>query len=423
MLANSAYLLLSTITSGAFGFVFWILASHLYRPRQIGLATTLVVASTLISYASQLGFNSTFIRFLPSARDHSDEINTGLILVLLASVVLAVGYILVVPILVPELRVIRDSPALAGMFVVFCVVSSLNLATDSVFIAFRRAHFNLLTDGVILGTAKVVLPVFLVGLGGFGVYAATGVAATVAVGASLALLAWRLDYRPRLRVSMAYLRRAMTFSAANYTANLLNMVPILVLPLVVINRLGATSAGFFYIAFQLANLTFAVAYAVSQSAFAEGSQPGASFRQVVRRSAALEVVAIGPAVLGMAVLGHEVLGVFGSAYSRHAESTLVALAVSAPVVAAYDWVCVVLRLRRALAQLVVVNVVYAGGTAVFALLWAHLGTAWVGLAWLTGNVLAAAVGLVFATLHRPGWRPIGDRGLELEVVAADSAAA
>jgi hypothetical protein len=75
------------------------------------------------------------------------------------------------------------------------------------------------------------------------------------------------------------------------------------------------------------------------------------------------------------------------------------LALSAPLVALYDWVCVLLRLRHELAELIVVNLVYALGIAGLALVWSHRSIAWVAGAWLIGNLLAAAVGVALAGPH------------------------
>jgi len=399
LLANSVYLMLSTVTMGLFGFVFWVVATHLYRPGQVGLATTLVAASILISYASQLGFNSTFIHFLPGATERSEEINTGLVLVLAAAVLVAGGYIFIVPAFVHQLAGVRDSVTFAVGFVVFCAMASVNLATDAVFIAFRAARFNVLVDGFLQGVVKVTLPAALIGLGGYGVYAATGGAAVLAVGASLAIMVWKFGYRPRPQVSSRYLRRAMRFSSANYGANLLNMVPILVLPLVVLRGLGAADAGFFYVAFQLAGVVFAMAYSISQSTFSEGSQPGASFRRLMRRSARAEAVSVLPAALVLLVVARLVLLVFGRAYAHHAAGALEVLALSAPLVALYDWVCVLLRLRHELAELVIVNVVYALSITGLALAWSQRGIAWVAWAWLVGNLLAAVVGVCLGGPH------------------------
>ena len=416
LLANSVYLMLSTVTMGLFGFVFWVVAAHLFRPGQVGLATTLVAASILITHASQLGFNSTFIRFLPSAGERSEEINTGLVLVSAASLLVAAGYILVVPVFVHQLLEVRDSLALAVGFVVFCAMAAVNLATDAVFIAFRQARFNVLVDGLLQGVVKVTLPVVLIALGGYGVYAATGWAAVAAVAASLAIMVWKFGYRPRLQVSTRYLRRALRFSSANYGANLLNMVPILVLPLVVLHGLGAADAGYFYVAFQLAGVVFAVAYSISQSTFSEGSQPGVSFRGLMRRSARAEAVSVLPAAVVLLVVARLVLLVFGRAYAHRAVGALEILALSAPLVALYDWVCVLLRLRHELAELVVVNAVYALSITGLALAWSHRGLAWVAGAWLAGNLLAAAVGV---GLCAPHWMQMGPgRHPEAEPLAA-----
>src|SRR5690349_1833916 len=81
LLRNSVFITLSNASQGAFGFAFWLLGAHFYSANDVGLATTLVTAVILIAYISLLGFNNTFVRYLPSSVERDDEINTGLILV------------------------------------------------------------------------------------------------------------------------------------------------------------------------------------------------------------------------------------------------------------------------------------------------------------------------------------------------------
>ena len=78
LLYNSFYLALTTATMGVLGFLFWLLNARLFSASEIGKATLLISATSLISYLSLLGFNNTFIRFLPTAEDPAGHINTGL---------------------------------------------------------------------------------------------------------------------------------------------------------------------------------------------------------------------------------------------------------------------------------------------------------------------------------------------------------
>lgn len=405
LVRNSFFITLSNASMGALGFLFWILAAHLFTPAQVGLATTLVSAAIVVGYTSLLGFNTTFVRYLPTSDRPDDEINTGLILVFLGALVVGGLYFSIVPTFVPQLGFLHASPAKTAAVVVFIAFGAVNLVTDSVFIAYRAAHYNVLVDGVIQGAVRLGLPVVLVGLGAFGLFSAFGLAAVAAVTSSLVLMKLRFSYRPRLRVSTAVIRKVLRFGAANYLANLLTMIPVLVLPLLVVRARGASAAGYFYLAMAVANLLFTASLAVGQSLLAEGSQSGAQLRHLVVRSGRLQLYTIIPAGLVILAASHWILAVFGPGYAAHASTTLAVLALSTPAVVLNYWTSALLRIRHQLGALIWSNVVLAVGTCGLAVAWAQRGTVAVALAWLIGNLVSGLYGGAALLLRRDGARP------------------
>src|SRR4051812_40998900 len=130
LFANSVYLMLSTVVQAFFGFAFWFLNARLFSPADIGLASALISGSTFIAYLSLLGFNSTFIRFLPTSTQRNDKLNTGLILVLGTGLVVAAGYIALVPMIAPALSPIAAHGWHAVGFMVLSAIGAANLLTD-----------------------------------------------------------------------------------------------------------------------------------------------------------------------------------------------------------------------------------------------------------------------------------------------------
>lgn len=415
LVRNSFFITLSNASMGALGFLFWILAAHLFPPAEVGLATTLVSAAIVVGYTSLLGFNTTFVRYLPTSDNRDEEINTGLILVFLGALVVGGLYFWIAPLLVPQLGFLRRSPAEAVAIVVFIAFGSVNLVTDSVFIAYRAAHYNVLVDGVIQGVIRLGLPALLVGLGAFGLFSAFGLAAVAAVVASLVLMRLRFSYRPRLRVSVAVIRKVLRFGAANYLANLLTMVPVIVLPLLIVRARGASAAGYFYLAMAVANLLFTASLAVGQSLLAEGSQRGAALRDLALRSGRLQACTVIPAGFLLLLGSRWILNVFGPGYASHATATLAVLALSTPAVTLNYWTSALLRIRHQLGALIWSNVVLAVVVCGLAAAWAHAGTGPVAAAWLIGNLASGLYGGAALLLRRgggadrpgqdPGWVP------------------
>lgn len=383
--------MLSTVVQAFFGFAFWFLNARLFSPADIGLASALISASTFIAYLSLLGFNSTFVRFLPTSKQRNDKINTGLILVLCTGVIVSLVYLALLPVLAPSLTFVTTHVWYVLGFVLLSAAAAGNLLTDSIFIAYRSAQYNLRIYAI-QSVAKLLLPLAFIGLGAYGVFAASGTAMALALGLSVSYLIRRFHYRPAVVVSREVIKSTWSFSSASYAANLLNIVPTLVLPLIVVNQLGPESAGYFYLAFMLVNLLYAVAYAVAQSLFAEGSYGQEGFRHLLTRATALLMAVMVPAALVMAVAGPWVLQLFGKSYGDGAAATIVVLALSAPAVAAYVLACVVLRITKQTVALVLMNVFYAFIICALAWMWSGKGLAWVAGAWLVGNVATAFVG-------------------------------
>ena len=78
LLMNAFYLMISTFILGLSGFVFWALVTKTFDAAAVGLATTLLSVSGLLSLLGLAGFETTFIRFLPESNRKNDYINTGL---------------------------------------------------------------------------------------------------------------------------------------------------------------------------------------------------------------------------------------------------------------------------------------------------------------------------------------------------------
>ncbi len=397
---NSFYLMLSTGAMAVFGFVFWLICAHLFTPEQIGVASGLISAMTLISYISLLGFNNTFVRILPTSSNRNNEINTGLLLSVTVAAVVATGYVLLVPYIAPRLGIIDQNIVYAIGFIAMVALAAINMLTDSIFIAYRAAKYNLLIDGLIMSGTKMLLPLVLVALGAYGIFSSAGVASALGMIASIAFLVWRFDYKPKLSIHWETLRKVFHYSFANYLANLFNIAPTMILPLIVIDYLGSASAGYYYLAFMMANLLYAVAYSISQSLFAEGSYGGADLAKLIKRSVLILAAIMIPAGLIMALLGPLILQVFGKSYSAGGSQVLIILALAAPAVGAYTIGNVILRVSNQNYSIVLVNMIYFLTISGLGILWVHRGLVWIALAWMLGNLAAAAVAFL-AVLY---WR-------------------
>jgi O-antigen/teichoic acid export membrane protein len=204
----------------------------------------------------------------------------------------------------------------------------------------------------------------------------------------------RFDYKPRLKIDLQSLRSMFQYTSSSYIANLFNIAPTLVLPLIVINRLGSAEAGYYYLAFTVASLLYAIVYAVSASLFTEGSYGEVALKKLVKRSTLIITAIMIPSGAILAVFGPLVLRVFGKSYSDGGSNALIIFALAAPAVVAYTLTSVLLRITNKTYSIVIVNIIYFITISGLAMLWAGYGLVWIAIAWTVGNLIAAVAALL-----------------------------
>jgi O-antigen/teichoic acid export membrane protein len=396
MLRNAIYLIMNSGVQAALGFAFWIIAARFFDTTAVGCASSLISATTLLSILGLLGLNTTFIRYLPVAAQRNRLITAGIVLVAVCSGVAAVVYVLLTPRLVPSVAFVDRNAQMAVGVVLLTAATGINLLTDSVFIAAGKSSYNVISDGLIGGSFRIILILTLAGGGAFSIFGASSIGYAAAAIVSLLFMVWVLKWRPSVLNFWLVLKPVLRFSGANYVGNVCNLLPGLVVPLIVINRLGATTEAYYYVAFQLAAVLYTAIGAVEQAFLAEGASSGQIDRAIIVRSLRLLLAFCIPAFLLMLFSSHFVLAAFGAQYGAHAGGCLIVLASGILPQAANNWFLTVLRLSNRLQAIVWSNVVY--GAVVIGLAWtlAPHGLTAVSLSWPIGTCAAAIVAGVAA---------------------------
>jgi O-antigen/teichoic acid export membrane protein len=398
MVRNSLYLMLSSALQASLGFIFWIVVARLFSTVDVGRASSLISATTVIGYLALLGLNSSIVRYLPTARDRDSLIATALLVVACGGALIAFIYVLLIPVVAPRLAFVTHDRLLAVGFILLTGAAAVNLMTDAIFIASRRAGLCALTDGAVGGTAKILLAVLLAGAGAYEIFAAATSAFASSAVVSILLILAVLRWRPKFGNPVRVLRPLLKFATANYFGNVMNMLPVLIVPLLVLDRLGARPAAYYFVAFQMATLLYSGAYAVSQSFLAEGSHAEANRRELRRRSKRALMALYFPSVLALVVIARWVLLVFGTRYSQHGAGTLMLLAVAALPIAACNWSWTVLRLSSHLHAIVLTSGLYAVSICGLAWFLAPHGLTALAAAWPVGAALCAAVSTATVTI-------------------------
>jgi O-antigen/teichoic acid export membrane protein len=400
LVRNSLYLMMSSGIQAALGFAFWIIMARLFSVGDVGRASSLMSATGLIAYFSLVGLNSALIQFLPTAKNSRALVTAALTTVAACAGAISIVYLLLTPVVAPQLAFVVHNPAFGLGFVILTVGASVNLISDSVFISARKAGLCALTDGVVAGFSKIIFGAVLAGTGAYGLFSAATGGMTAAALVSIVLMITALSWRPSFTNPLKTLKPLRKFSGANYIANALNLLPSVAVPVIILDRLGAEAAAYYFVAFQMATILYAAIYAVEQSFLAEGSQGETDWRAIRRRSRRLAAALFVPGGIVLALAAHWVLLAFGLKYSQNGTDSLEILSLTVIPLAAANWSWTVLRLSARLKALVFSNAVYSIGICATAWILAPHGLTDVTWAWPMGSTLAACVATAATTIFR-----------------------
>jgi O-antigen/teichoic acid export membrane protein len=292
---NSLLLMLSSITNALFGFLFWMIAARLYPQSEIGIASGFISALTLGFTFSKLGLDQSLVKFFPQG-DKKSILITSIIVVSISS--LFIGLILLA-LSQYWLSQGQFSPEIGIAFILFLVMVSIAYIFGRSFIAIRKVgHFFIQTLFV---NSKILFILML-----------TSFAYLIAVIFSVFFLI-RLLGPGKSKFDRIYLQKSLRFSLGTYLYGFLMLLPMQILPLIALNRIGAEEAAIYYLVYTFMSLLFVVPDAFGTTLFVEGSH-GRSLSHLYRKSIITVICLLAIAVTIFCIFGDSILGIIGEEY-------------------------------------------------------------------------------------------------------------
>jgi O-antigen/teichoic acid export membrane protein/Ser/Thr protein kinase RdoA (MazF antagonist) len=381
---NAVYLMSSTVIMSLLGFLFWVFLAHLYAPGQIGQASALIAVTTLLSTLSLLGLNAGLLRFLPTSKQQSNDFNAATLVVTGTTLVAATIYVLFGNQLSGNFSLLAGSWHKLA-FVFFMVLVSLNMLTDTVFIANRKAQYHTLCY-TSMGSTKLLLPLVLTRYGSLGIFMAYMWSVIISLSVSYYLMWRRCGYHFLARPNWRLIHRTRAYATHNYIGGVLSGLPAQILPLLIIRKLGAAQVAYFSMAWTMANLLYVIPSASTQSLLAESSHAPHEQAQHVRRTLLLLAKLLIPVVIGAVLVAPFLLHIFGPAYAKNGTVIFQLLAISTFFVAGNYIGTTLLNLEKRTAGIMGVQIVSVLVTFIAAWLLMPEGLTGIGLAMLSGNI-------------------------------------
>lgn len=386
---NSIFMMASTLIVSASGFVFWLIAAHLYNDTQVGLATALISVVTFIMNLSILGLNYSIIRFLPKLRKSADQqqlLSNSFVVIAVASTLCAALFLGGLAIFSPKLLFVREQPLAMLAFIFFTIAVSLDFMTESIFLALRSGKYIFLKN-VLVSIGKMILPLFFVPFGAIGIFVAWAAALSSALLVSFYILRRTFQFRFVASFVKSKLPQMVSFSFINFVVGLLGIAPPLIIPLIITNTLNPAMTAYFYVAFMIANLLYTIPYATTQSLFAEGSHDEKNFLHSIKKAFRLIGGLLIPSILVLVFFGGFVLSIFGKSYSSEGMQFLQILAFAGIPVSINYIGLTFLNVKQKMKALLVINAIGTTAIIVLSYVLREYALTGIGLAWLIGHLI------------------------------------
>jgi O-antigen/teichoic acid export membrane protein/ribosomal protein L37E len=163
MLFNAGSLVGTTVVTSLLGFAYWWVATRLYTPGAVGLASAMISAMTLLSTVSMLGLGTLLTGELP--RQPGKEwglIDAALIIVGGAGTVTGIVFALLAPFLSSDLGSLGTNVASSILFALGVGFTALTMVLDQALIGILRGDLQLWRNTLFAAIKLVTL--FLIGL-------------------------------------------------------------------------------------------------------------------------------------------------------------------------------------------------------------------------------------------------------------------
>jgi O-antigen/teichoic acid export membrane protein len=408
LLRNGHVLTISSLLTAGLGAVFWLLATSWYSAETVGRSYAALGTVALLAGIGQLNLDDLLVRFVPVAGRHTRPLVLHCYAIgAVCSALAALGFLALLPELAPELGFLRH-PAVAVCFVAATAGYALFVLQDGALTGLRRADwvlgenalFALVKTGLLAGCAAWALDSGIL-------LSWTGALVTSLLVTNYFLLKRAVPvHQGGDRGATAPPQRLVGYAAADYLGAIFRMAAYDLMPLLVLNVLGAAPSAYFSLAWVIAYTLYQAAYNMGSSLIVEAVRDpgrlGEQGRRVLRHSA----LVLGAAVAAVLVAAPWLLRLFGPDYAAHGTGVLRLLALAALPNLVVSVAIDAARARRRLRWAILLQVsLCALVTGLGLLLMPELGIAGVGWAWLVAETVLCVP--LLATLHR--WLPIGPR--------------
>jgi O-antigen/teichoic acid export membrane protein len=318
VVTNAASLFGTTVVTSGLGFVFWIVAAHMFSRSAVGAGGAALSAMQLIANAGMLGLGTLLIGELSRGVEHPARlIATALCVSASAGIAGGVGVAVGVRALSSSGMIPNGIVGLA-LFAATAAVYAALLVLDDTTVGLSRASWQLWRNGVFSVVKLALLPVvaLALGLGGSAGLLLSWLGGAVLSILVIKVLAGRANLRLVARPQRTFIGSYGGTALLHHWLNLSSGAPILVLPMIVAAYLTPAANGPFYSALLLVGFAYIVSTHFGTALFGIASGDHGALERELRRTIKVCLAVGAGALVVFGAGGHLLLSMFGSGYAE-----------------------------------------------------------------------------------------------------------
>ncbi|MFM2340106.1 MAG: hypothetical protein RLZZ360_742 [Candidatus Parcubacteria bacterium] len=392
---NSIYLILTMAAMAGFGFIFWLINAKLFSAHEIGIATAIIPTTTMIAIGSLFGIDSSIVRFLNTKADKAKFVRSAFFLITMLSIVGSVVFGLFSYFFSPTISEFFTNNTNYFVFVGLTVFTTINLFADAIYLANKKTVFTFVVT-TSHSFFRMIFPFLFIGYGAAGILLAAMLAQIVGLFLNFFVLERTWQYFSVASISLESLSGIWKFSTHNYLANLLNLLPYSVVPIIIIGSIGEAESAYFYIVTMISNLMYVIPNATTQSLFAEGSHNEDNIIIELKKSIIFISIFIIPAIVVIYFAAHFLLSFFGEDYAQSGTSLLIMLSFATIPYAVIIIAKAIFKVTKKSHYLLLCATLVAVMEIMFVFYFISYGLIGIGYAFFMSNLVVAVIATLLA---------------------------
>jgi O-antigen/teichoic acid export membrane protein len=407
VIRNSVFLIMNIGITAVCGYGSLSLITRMYSVEAVGLSAAALSAISLVVTITQSGINYSLPRLLPTSKNRDSMINTVHTAVLLATLAGSVIFLLT--------PFADKMYAIGGLLfaLIFIVIACMQAGSSvlAVVLIADRESGKMTTANMVPNFIKVAAPPVFTALGNMGAYLAR-IIYNAFYYLILIFMTFRRGHRFKLELKREAGRELGRFSAGIYVATIIGGLPQMLLPVVVLARMGAAQSAYWGIAMTVGTMLYQLPFSITQGLLPEASIRPTERGRLILRSTLLVGIIIIPALIVTYIATPLLLGIFGHSYTAQVISPMHWLIYSGFVTMLNYTGGAILYLAKKSSAITILNIVDAIVVIGLASTWATNANG-VAISWFIGDVGNTLLFAFFAFLA------LREVGFRLELLGGD----